>query len=75
VLCSKIVVCVVLKDSDMCWEKDVICVVLKDSDMCWEKDVICVVLKDSDMCSRISICSRMWYVLCSKIVICVGKRT
>jgi hypothetical protein len=30
--------------------------------------------KISDMCSRISICSRMWYVLCSKIVICVGKR-
>jgi hypothetical protein len=51
--------------------KDVVCVVLKDSDMCWEKDVICVVLKDSDMCSRISICSRMWYVLCSMIVLCV----
>jgi hypothetical protein len=72
------VICVVLKDSDMCsrmWcvlcSKIVICV----------QELVCVGERGDIRCSMISICSRMWCVLCSKIVICVqelvcvGKRT
>jgi hypothetical protein len=45
--------------------KDVVCVVLKV--------VVCVGERGDIRCSMISICSRMWCVLCSKIVICVQE--